>query len=438
MPTSSDCWKNRTDCCASSPTGGVRARRRTHATGLSHTRFGPPACEHGAVSSEHDITLSRAQEIVLAHAILRGPEWVALPDAVDRVLAEDVHARADHPPFTNSAMDGWALAARTTPGGFSVVGESAAGVPYAGVLAPDCAVVISTGAPVPDGADAVVPREDAVEIDGVVRVAQAIDPGAFVRPRGDDVAAGDLMLARGVRVAPHHLAVAAATGHAELSCVRRPRVALVVSGGELIPVGEDLRPGQVWDISSTVMPALIRSAGGELVFARAISDDPIETARVLAEALDRTDLVITTGGVSVGDHDHLRSAFGHLGVEEVFWGVRIRPGHPTWFGRRRATRVLALPGNPVAGVVCLWMFARPLMGCEDAWTTLPLAVDYHTPTSRADVIRAVLGPDGLVPCAHQASHQVTSLAEATHVAVVPEGSHVVRQGDRLAAVSLTW
>jgi molybdopterin molybdotransferase len=305
------------------------------------------------------------------------------------------------------------------------------------VLAAGCAVAISTGARLPDGADAVIPREDASELDGTLEIAQAIRPGAFVRLQGDDLRAGDLVLPRGLRIAPHHLAVAAGTGHADLCCVRRPRVALVVTGDELISVGEERRAGQIWDISSIVMPALIRGAGGEVLLTRTISDDPVETQRVLAEALEVADLVLTTGGVSVGDHDFLRPAFAQLGVDELFWGVRIRTGHPTWFGRRGATRVLALPGNPVAGVVCFWVFGRTLLGRDDTWTMLPLAVDYRTPTPRADLIRCVIGPDGLVPSARQASHQVTSLAGATHIALVPEGALALRKGDHIAAVALT-
>lgn len=389
------------------------------------------------MTSEHDIAFSRAQEIVRAHVLSRGAELVSLADAVGRILARDVRARADHPPFTNSAMDGWALAAGATPGSLEVVGESAAGAPYDGVLGSGSAVVISTGAPLPDGADAVVAREDAAERAGHLKISEAIRSGAFVRTRGDDLRMGDVVLRHGIRIAPHHLAVAAGTGHAAISCVRRPRVAVVVSGRELVAVGDELGPGQIWNISSVSLPALITDAGGDVVFVRAISDDPAQTLAALEEALEGADIVITSGGVSIGDHDQLRPALARLGVAELFRGVRIRPGHPTWFGRRGRTRVLALPGNPVAAVVCFWVFGRTLLGRDDLWTALPLAADYITPTRRTDVIRCALGPSGLVPSAHQASHQVTSLADATHLAVVPEQSVALRKGAHLQAVSLT-
>jgi molybdopterin molybdotransferase len=388
------------------------------------------------VSGEHDVGLDQARRIIAEHVIAMEPEDVALADAVGRRLAETVRARADHPSFTNSSMDGWAVAAQATPGRLQVVGESAAGVPYVGRLAGGAAIVISTGAPLPDGADAVVPREQAVQVGETLEVAQAVPPGAYVRRRGDDLRAGDTVLPRGLRLAPHHLAAAAGAGYPALVCDRRPRVALIVSGHELIPVGQDPGPGQVWDIASVVMPALIRQAGGEVVVVGTVDDERKATEDALSVALGAADLVVTTGGISVGDHDHFRPALARRGVEELFWGVRIRPGHPTWFGRLGDARVLGLPGNPVASVVCFWVFGRAVLGCAEAWTTLPLAVDYTSPTQRADLIRATLGPQGLVPASRQASHHVTSLADATHIAVVPEGGGQLRRGARLAAVPL--
>ncbi len=389
------------------------------------------------MSGEHDIGFARAREIVTEHTITTGPEDVELASAVGRRLAVAVTARADHPPFTNSSMDGWALAAASTPGRLRVVGESAAGVPFAGRLGADEAVVISTGAPLPDGADAVVPRERAVQVDGALEVATAAASGAYIRRRGEDLRAGEVVLPAGLRIAPQHLAAAAGAGHPELRCARRPRVALIVSGRELVPVGQDPDPGQVWDIQSVVMPALIQQAGAELVAVGTVDDDRDATEDALSVALDAADLVVTTGGISVGPHDHLRPALRALGVHELFWGVRIRPGHPTWFGRLGDVRVLGLPGNPVASVVCFWVFGRAVLECADRWTTLPLATDYASPTTRADLIRGVLGPEGLVPASRQASHHVTSLAEATHIAVVPEGGEVLRKGARLAAVPLS-
>ena len=363
-------------------------------------------------------------------------ETVPLDHAVGRRLSVDVVARADHPPFTNSAMDGWAIVAASAPGRLRVVGESAAGSGYAGAVGPGEAVAISTGAPLPRGADAVVPRERVVAEDGEIAIADAVPAGQFVRHRGDTVRSGEPVLARGCRIGPLQVAVAAGAGHGVLACDVRPRVAIVVTGRELVLPGAALGEGEVWNIAAFALPALVAEAGGDLVMCETVPDDPKSTVDALATALDGADLVVTTGGVSVGTHDHVRPALAALDVEEVFWGVRIRPGHPTWLGRRGRIPVLALPGNPVASVVCFWVFGRPLLGCNDPWTTHRLGADYAIATPRTDLIRCVQGPDGLVPVDLQASHHISGLARASHLAAIDAGRGDLRQGESVDAVSL--
>jgi molybdopterin molybdotransferase len=388
------------------------------------------------VGGERDITFERALALVREAAVDTGREHVPVAGAAGRRLAAEVRALADHPPFTNSAMDGFAVRAADTPGALRVHGESAAGRPWDGTVAAGTAARISTGAPLPDGADAVVPRERVEDLGDRVRVPVAVAPGAAVRRRGEDTAADDTVLPAGIRLAAHHLAAAAGAGHAALECVVRPRVALLVSGREVVPVGAPLGPGQVWDVNGSVLPALVRDAGAEVVHAGSVPDDAAATVGALADALDAADVVITTGGVSVGDHDHLRPALARLGVREDLWGVAIRPGHPLWLGRRGAQRVLALPGNPVSAVVCALVFGRPLLGCADVWSPLPLAVDYASPTPRTDLIRCTLTAAGLVPARRQASHDVTSLSAATHIAAVPAGGGVVPAGEAVPALPL--
>jgi len=387
------------------------------------------------VTGERGIGFQRALDLARSQAVRPGDEPVELRLAAGRVLAEDVRVLADHPPFTNSAMDGFAVRAADTPGALVVVGESAAGAPWPGELGQGQALRISTGAAVPDGADAIVQREAAVDEGLRVTVPQAL-PGRFVRHRGEDARAGDPLLSRGARLGSHQLAAIAGAGHPFVSCVRRPRVAVLVSGGEVVPVGAPLAPGQVWDINGTVIPAMAVAAGAEVVLCDFVPDDHAATRAALAGALAVADVVFSTGGASVGDHDHLRPALAELGVEEVLWGVEIRPGHPLWLGRGGEVRVMALPGNPVSAVVCFHVFGRTLLGCDDAWTTLPLAVPYRSPTPRTDLIRCTLTADGLVPAARQASHDITSLAHATHIAAVPAGSGEIGAGDALPAVAL--
>jgi len=384
---------------------------------------------------EHDVTFARALELVRREAWRGGAEAVPLAAAGGRVLAAAVHMRADHPAFSNSAMDGWAVRAADGAGTRRVVGESAAGRPWEGGLGAGEAVRISTGAAVPRGADAVVPLERATEGEGAVEV-PATAPGAFVRRRGETARAGDLLLGPGTRLLPHHVAPLAAAGHGEVSCRRRPRVALVVSGDELVPAGEPLAPGEVWDVNGVALPVLLAAAGAEVVAQEVVPDEAVDTADALERALDVADVVVTSGGVSVGVHDHLRPALAGLGVEEVFRGAAIRPGHPLYLGRRDDVRVLGLPGNPVSAVVCLIVFGRPLLGCADAWGERPLADPYRPGTARTDLIRCREDRDGLHPCARQASHDVTALAEATHIAAVPAGVGELPAGSPVPVLAL--
>ena len=392
----------------------------------------------GRMTGERDVSFARARDLVGAHAVPPRAHAVPVRDAAGRRLASDIRACADHPPFANSAMDGWAIDSSAAPGPMRIVGASVAGAAFAGRLGTGEAIAIATGAPLPAGADAIVPREAARRDGDVVVVPEPVAPGAWVRRRGDAMHAGDVVLRAGQRLGPFQLAAAAGAGHAQLACVVPPRVAVVVTGRELVPVGVRPGPSEVWDITGVALPAMVIASGGEPVWSATIGDDRAATIAALEVALDGCELVVTTGGVSVGDEDHVRPTLAELGVEEIFREVRIRPGHPTWFGRRGDVRVLALPGNPVASAVCFWMFARPLLGCQDAWVARSLGADYTSGTARTDLIRCVDGPDGLVPAVGQASHHISALATATHLAVIPEGRGDLRTGDRVDAVALAW
>lgn len=385
--------------------------------------------------TERNVAFARLLELARAGAVRTDPEIVALDDALGRILVEPVRARADHPRFDNSAMDGWALRAAETPGRFEVVGESAAGAPFAGLLLPRRAIRIATGAQMPPGADAVLPVERAHASGGVLDT-DHVDVGAHVRRAGEDLRAGGVVLPAGTRLGVHHLAAAAGSGAATLAVRRRPRVALLLTGDEVVPVAADPGPGQVWDISGHALPALLRAAGGEVVACIHVPDDRRRTEEAVASALDGADLVVTVGGVSVGAHDHVGPAIEASGATTQVVGARIRPGHPVRLARRDATPLLALPGNPVSAFVCLSILGRPLLGVHDAWGERTLAVDYRSPTARTDLIRCTETADGLVPAARQASHDISGLATATHIAVVPEGRGHVVAGEALVAVAL--
>lgn len=289
--------------------------------------------------SLRNVTFEQAREEMRSRAPLPDPEVVPLSELTGRRLASDLRARIDNPAFTNSAMDGFALRAADAAGGASlrVVGESRAGAPFAGTVAAGEAIRISTGAVIPDELDAILREEDAVESDA--RVVAAVPPaeGVFVRRRAEDSRRGDLLLPAAHRVRAHEIAAIAAMGIGEALCDRRLRVAVLGSGDEVVSHESILQPGQVYDANRPGISAQAIAAGAEVLTSAVVPDDreaTIAAVRAILDAAPAPDLLITTGGVSVGPHDHLRPAFEALGVEETLYGVRIRPGHPLWLGVR--------------------------------------------------------------------------------------------------------
>jgi molybdopterin molybdotransferase len=391
-----------------------------------------------SVSSLRRVRFEDALEVMRSHALSLPAEPVPLEGLAGRILAVEVRARVDHPAFTNSAMDGYAVRAADAAGGTPqrLVGESRAGAPFDGEVRSGEAIRISTGAELPAGADAILRKEDAEEDDGAVTALAPPSAGLFVREAGEDVRRGEVLLEAGHVVAPHEVGVAAAAGHAEVACWRRPRVAIVGSGDEVVAPGGILQSGQVFDSNRPGVAAQARAAGAEIVSSTLVRDDREATIAALREALDDgappPDVMITIGGISVGPHDHLRPALEEAGVAEILFGVRIRPGSPLWLGRRGEQIVLGLPGNPVSAAVCFHAFGRPLLGRGDSWDRLmPLSADYAKDTPRTELIRCREEDGALTPLPRQGSHAVTSLAGATHLAVIPAEAERVVAGQQV-------
>jgi molybdopterin molybdotransferase len=388
------------------------------------------------------VTFDEALALVRDNApVLRGAR-VPLEQLVGRILAEDVRARVDHPTFTNSSMDGFALraadAAGLTP--LRVVGESRAGAPFTGRIASGEATRVSTGAEIPEGADTVLRREDAGSADGWVTPQVAPPRGTAVRAAGEDVRRGQVLLSSGHVVAPHEVAVVAAAGHAEVLCRARPRVVIIGSGDEVVPPGWDLGAGQVYDANRPGIAAQARAAGAYVIATAVVPDDLEATVAAVRQALrgfdddsdSAPDLLITTGGVSVGDHDHLRPALEAVGAREILFGVQIRPGHPLWLGRADDRLVLGLPGNPVSAAVCFHAFARPLLGRGDSWERrMPMATGYVKDTPRAELLRCREVGGSLEALPRQGSHAITSLAGASHLALIPAEHTSVEAGEQV-------
>jgi molybdopterin molybdotransferase len=388
-------------------------------------------------------TIDRARELVLERASPLPAEPVGLREASGRILAAAVSAADDIPGFDNSAMDGFAVRAEDTAGAplaLSVAGESRAGHPAERGLGPGEAIAISTGAMLPDGADAVVRVEDTSREGESVRIEAAVEPGTAVRRAGEDVRAGEPLLEPGTRLGAAEVGALAAVGRGEVECARRPRVAMLVTGDELVEPGLPLGPGQIRNSNAYAVPPLVIEAGAELVGVGMAGDDRAGTRAALERSLEGADAVIVSGGVSVGEHDHVRPALESLGAEQVFWGVSLRPGKPTYFGiAPEGQLVFGLPGNPVSAMVTFVLFARPailaMQGAHPDATrvTARFDRDYEKVEGRAEAIRVRLsaGDDGWIatPTGPQGSHVLTSMLGADGLAFAPTDAMVVRAGE---------
>ncbi|HWF53261.1 MAG TPA: gephyrin-like molybdotransferase Glp [Solirubrobacteraceae bacterium] len=400
------------------------------------------------------IVIEDALALIAAEVVPLPTEPVVLDDTLGRVLAEDVTAVSDLPSFAASAMDGYAFRAADTPGSLRLVGESAAGTPFVGELPRDAAVAISTGAVIPAGADTVLPVELAVLAGDHLELAAPVPAGAHVRLPGSDIAAGTGLLSAGRRVSPAQIGAAAAAGLRSLPCHRRPRVALVSTGSELRPPGAELGAGEIYDSNGPMLRAALRTAGADPVGIATIEDTTEAHREAMAHALEH-DVVITTGGVSVGEHDLVRGSGAALGVRELFWRVALRPGKPLWFGVRGPTLVFGLPGNPVSALVCFELFVRPALLALQGAPFQPdfrpgvLAEAVRRNPERDDLIRVRIGGAAwtaendreagaptLTPVSGQQSHQIAVTARADGLARIPAGTGELPAGAPVAFLAL--
>jgi molybdopterin molybdotransferase len=393
------------------------------------------------------LDIETAREMILARAAALVAEPVPLEQAQGRVLAAELRSEEPVPAADNSAMDGFAVRSADLaitggdgPAVLRLLGESRAGAPAERSVEPGGAIAISTGAVIPPGADAVVRVEDTRHDRDRVEVLVAAEPGQNIRRAGEDVEAGDLLLSPGTLLGPAELGVAASVGAAEVSCHLRPRITLISTGDELVGVDEPLRPGAVRNSNLYSLTALARAAGAEVAGVAQVPDRSDATREAVARGLE-SDVLVVSGGVSVGEHDHVKSSFDALGVEQVFWRVSLKPGKPAWFGTRERTPVFGLPGNPVSAYVTFLLFVRPalraLQGADPGRdrTEAVLAERYEKPADRAHAVRCRLrlGAEGWIATAarQQGSHVMTSLLGADALAVVPAERTVVEAGERV-------
>jgi molybdopterin molybdotransferase len=308
------------------------------------------------------ITVCEARAIILGNASALHDEHVSLSAALGRTLRERIVASRAQPPFSASAMDGYAVRSADTPGALRVIGEASAGRALSRPLQQGETARIFTGAPMPDGADAVLIQEDA-QRDGDAVIAPRVGAGRHVRRAGVDFESGALLLEAGRVLDGPAIALAAAAGRASLCVGARPRLAILSGGNEIVPPGASPAADQIFDSVSYGVAALAESWGAITQSGSPFVDDAAAIAHRVNDALAAADIAIVIGGASVGDHDHARFAVRTIGAEELFEKISLRPGKPTWFARRDNQLVLGLPGNPASAFVCARLFLRPLIDC---------------------------------------------------------------------------
>jgi len=392
------------------------------------------------------LTIEQALEQVFAHVHPLPAESVDLERAAGRVLREPARATVDLPPFPSSAMDGFAVRAADTPAELPVAFRVAAGAAPPGPLPPGSAAGIATGGTVPEGADAVVPVELVEERGDSVLLSAPATAGQHVRPRAGDVRAGDVVVPAGVRLGATRIGALAAAGVSVVRCSPRPRVAVLATGSELRSPGSELEPGQIYESNRVMIAAALEGAGADVDVLPVVEDD-VDAHRAALERGLEADVLVTSGGVSMGPHDLVRRVAAELGVEEVFWGVAVKPGKPLAFGVRGETLVFGLPGNPVSSLVSSLVFVCPallaLQGLdapEPAYVPGRAASPLRRNPHRDEFVRArrVRTADGTVLEAvrGQESHMIVRAAAADALVFVPRGDGEIAAGESVGYLPL--
>jgi molybdopterin molybdotransferase len=415
------------------------------------------------MAEQEYLTVEEALSAVLAGVTVLGEEMVSLPEALGRVLTRAVTAQDSLPPFANASMDGYALraadiagAGADNPAALRVVADIAAGTDPTETVTPGTAARIMTGAPLPPGADAVIPVEDTDEpwrdperpLPEQINILRSVQAGDYVRLPGEDIVSGQAVLPAGHVVRPQEIGVLASLGVSRVAVVKRPKVGILATGDELIPVEEPLRPGKIRNSNGYTQAAQVRAMGAIAVELGVAADTEADVWEKLAAGLTAgVDLFISSAGVSVGAYDVVKAVLeqeGNVG----FWRVRMRPGKPLAYGTFKGIPYLGLPGNPVSAMVSFETFARPAILKMSGRTDLErpsvqvrMEEEIHS-DGRQSYVRAVVSKDGegytAVTTGGQGSHMMTSLVKANALVVVPEGVKYVAAGERLSALMIDW
>jgi len=397
------------------------------------------------------LSVAEARARIVAAFRPLGSEQVGLLNALGRVLAADVAARVTQPPAAVSAMDGYAVRAddvAKVPARLRVVGQAPAGGSYDAQVAAGQAVRIFTGGPLPAGTDTIVIQEDTASEGGHVVVRESATRGTYVRPAGLDFKAGDVLLRKGRLLTARDIGIAAAMNLPWLPVTRRPRIAILATGDEVVMPGDPVGPHQIISSNGLSLAAFVTACGGEPIHL-GIAPDDRAALRAMAQGAVGADLLVTSGGASVGDHDLVQAALGEAGMKMDFWKIAMRPGKPLMFGNIGATRVLGVPGNPVSSLVCATMFLRPAIDAmlgrlvePEPQPTALLGRDLPENDSREDYLRSRLSHDAqgrlvATPFDKQDSSMLSFLSKADCLVVRVPRAPAIKAGATVPIVPLS-
>lgn len=404
------------------------------------------------------ISYEQAKNLVMERAKILGKEEVSLARALGRVAAEDPRSKIPVPPFRNSAVDGYAVRSEDTVGKerpvkLELAAEQPAGEYFEKKLRRGQAVKVMTGAPVPAGADSMVPVEEAEEKNGLILIRREFKPWENVRQAGEDVKKGQTIIRQGTLLRAPHLGLLAACGVNRLKVFRQPRVVVLITGNELCQPGQKLQPGKIYDSNSTILEALLKTSGGRLLAIKQVRDNLKALTAAIGSAANRADIIITSGGVSVGDYDLVKEAAIRVGAEQVFWKVAQKPAKPLAFYQlkkgRRPAWMFGLPGNPGAVMISFEEYVRPFIkkisGRQDFWPREVEAVltkPFRKKRGRLNFVRVRLerveGTWRAMPSGQQESGIISSLTEADGLALIPAEADFLPEGTRVRVHLVEW
>ncbi|CAM3354209.1 gephyrin-like molybdotransferase Glp [Zobellia roscoffensis] len=391
------------------------------------------------------IDTATALELVTIHGSTSTIEQeMELENALDYVLAKDVTSEIDMPPFRQSAMDGYALHLNDGVT-YSLVEEIKAGDDTNPTLQKGQAARIFTGAPVPNTANAVVMQEK-VRVNGEeIILKEPVDQGANIRPQGEQIRAGAIAITKGTTLKGTHIGFLASLGVTKVSVCTKPSISIVVTGNELVDSGEKLAYGQIYQSNGYMLTAVLKELGYANTSVVTIKDNFQHTKTVLKSSLASHDIVLVTGGISVGDYDFVGKAFAEIGVKEIFYKVKQKPGKPLYYGKKGDTSIFGLPGNPAAALSCFYVYVYPLLkkweGAEQVSLpriSLPLLADYTVKGTRAQFLKARIQGAGVTILGGQSSAMVKAFGDANALVYLPQNSAEIKKGQMVEAILLPF